>query len=431
MAVKPFFPALVLFHLSKPLDLTDLEERLAECRYQPCGAQDRSRLGFAPALGDKAKALVYQSQQHILLRLVREERKIPPSALNRQHGEIVREKEAEQGRPLNKKEKEQLKEELILQLLPRAFSQLSETRIWIDLAAQTIAVSTNSDNRAMDALAILRKAIGSAPAVPLAPRQRPEAQMAGWVTGTGRPELGFMVGDGIALRSDDSSQLRAHNCGDLDHYEPVTAALASGQHEAESIRLVWRQILAFTLTADLRIRQVKMGDEFGEQADREEDPLDAAAANMVLACGVMRDFIADLRALLDDESRPTLERFEITADQVRELLLRSAERRDSNHFTQADAMLALGVGPHGLQAALQAQAEQEGSSLDFASPPSGEDALLAEARAWVRSSGSASVSGLQRKFKIGYNRACRLMDALEADGTVTPRNAEGLREVAA
>ena len=54
-------------------------------------------------------------------------------------------------------------------------------------------------------------------------------------------------------------------------------------------------------------------------------------------------------------------------------------------------------------------------------------ALLAEA--FVRETQRASISALQRHFKIGYGPACRLMDRLVADGVVSPIDSEGRRQV--
>jgi S-DNA-T family DNA segregation ATPase FtsK/SpoIIIE len=49
-----------------------------------------------------------------------------------------------------------------------------------------------------------------------------------------------------------------------------------------------------------------------------------------------------------------------------------------------------------------------------------EDDLLPEAIALVRSLNKASTSLLQRRFRIGYTRAARLMDALEEQGIIGP-----------
>jgi S-DNA-T family DNA segregation ATPase FtsK/SpoIIIE len=58
---------------------------------------------------------------------------------------------------------------------------------------------------------------------------------------------------------------------------------------------------------------------------------------------------------------------------------------------------------------------------DEASNGNGEDDdLLPEAIALVRSLNKASTSLLQRRFRIGYTRAARLMDALEDAGIIGP-----------
>lgn len=43
----------------------------------------------------------------------------------------------------------------------------------------------------------------------------------------------------------------------------------------------------------------------------------------------------------------------------------------------------------------------------------------------------ASISAVQRKLKIGYNRAARMIESMEMAGVVTPMNSNGSREVIA
>ena len=59
----------------------------------------------------------------------------------------------------------------------------------------------------------------------------------------------------------------------------------------------------------------------------------------------------------------------------------------------------------------------------------GEDPLLWEAAEMVVSNSFASTSNLQRRFKIGYSRAGRIMDMLEEKGIVGPQNGSKPREV--
>ncbi len=59
------------------------------------------------------------------------------------------------------------------------------------------------------------------------------------------------------------------------------------------------------------------------------------------------------------------------------------------------------------------------------------DALFDEAVAFVTEGRRVSISSVQRKFKIGYNRAANLVEAMEASGVVSPAGHNGSREVLA
>ncbi len=58
-----------------------------------------------------------------------------------------------------------------------------------------------------------------------------------------------------------------------------------------------------------------------------------------------------------------------------------------------------------------------------------EDELFYEACEFIIEQGGASTSSLQRRFKIGYNRAARLMDMLEQNGYITGANGSKPRDV--
>lgn len=73
---------------------------------------------------------------------------------------------------------------------------------------------------------------------------------------------------------------------------------------------------------------------------------------------------------------------------------------------------------------LQAAAEEGGEEEDEE-----QDDLLAEAQAIVMESRRASISFLQRRLKIGYNRSARIMEQLERRGVVGPPDSRGERQV--
>ena len=60
-----------------------------------------------------------------------------------------------------------------------------------------------------------------------------------------------------------------------------------------------------------------------------------------------------------------------------------------------------------------------------------DDELLPEAASFVVATQQASVSAVQRRFRVGYSRAGRIIDALERKGVVGPYEGSKARSVVA
>ena len=66
---------------------------------------------------------------------------------------------------------------------------------------------------------------------------------------------------------------------------------------------------------------------------------------------------------------------------------------------------------------------------ELSSDSDNDDDLYNEAVEFVIETRRASISSIQRKFRIGYNRAARLIETMEENGIVSPMNSNGSREV--
>ncbi|WP_142415263.1 FtsK/SpoIIIE family DNA translocase [Hathewaya massiliensis] len=75
----------------------------------------------------------------------------------------------------------------------------------------------------------------------------------------------------------------------------------------------------------------------------------------------------------------------------------------------------------------QIHSAAEGNSIE--NPEEEVDELLNDAINFVVESGYASTSMLQRKFKIGYNRAARIIDSMEERNVISQKNGSKPREV--
>lgn len=81
------------------------------------------------------------------------------------------------------------------------------------------------------------------------------------------------------------------------------------------------------------------------------------------------------------------------------------------------------------EAMFSGKAEDGGDGLAEDAEYGDDDPLYDEARALVRDAGKASASYLQRRLRVGYARAARLLDLLEARGVIGPGDGAKPREV--
>ncbi len=80
----------------------------------------------------------------------------------------------------------------------------------------------------------------------------------------------------------------------------------------------------------------------------------------------------------------------------------------------------------GLDDQIAQMADEDANGNGFGGPPGDEyDPMYDEALQFVTSKGSASISLIQRRFRIGYNRAARIIEQMEREGVIGPADIAG------
>ena len=124
--------------------LAELEPRLEAARFVECGASQQESLGWVEPRGEKHGPLIESVAGQWILKLCMETKAVPGGAVKSQLEARLDKIEQETGRRPKGKHAKELKEEIVHELLPRAFPKRGTTPIWIALQENLVVVGAAS-----------------------------------------------------------------------------------------------------------------------------------------------------------------------------------------------------------------------------------------------------------------------------------------------
>jgi recombination associated protein RdgC len=267
-----WFRNLQLYRPGQTLDLSPeaLNERLQEQAFRGCSRMDMVASGWVPPLGRHSELLVHAADACMMLCLRKGEKIMPASVVNRLLDDRVAEIEAAEAREVYRRERRRLKDEIILDLLPRALTRHTDLFAYIDTRNGLVVVDTPTASKAEDLLSQLRNTLGTFRATPLEVNESARAVMTRWLNGAPLPP-GFELGDTCELKHPDPEGGQVTIKGQDLHAGEVRNHLKHGKY-AVRLALEWKERLSFMLQEDLSIRRLKFGDVIREpEGDTEAD----------------------------------------------------------------------------------------------------------------------------------------------------------------
>jgi recombination associated protein RdgC len=214
-----------------------------------------------------------------------EDKLLPGSVVNDELARRVQKIAEEEGRKVGGRERKRLKEDVLNELVPRAFIRSSRMRAYVDKKLGWLVLDTSSRKSAENALTQVREALGSFPAVPLAPEEGPRVLMTDWLANGNLP-AGLALGDEVELRDPASATGAIAKCRrqDLDS-EEVKEHLRNGK-QVFQLGLTFDERMSFVLGEDLIVRKLKfldvVTDELGDSHPDAAAEADATFALLTL-----------------------------------------------------------------------------------------------------------------------------------------------------
>jgi recombination associated protein RdgC len=288
-----WFKNLRAYRLTQPFDLSaeQLAEQLSAHAFEPCAKSQPLALGWVSPLGEQSEALVHAAGGRYLLRLKREEKLLPSTVVRELLEEKVAQIEMDQARKVYRKERLTLKDEIVQDCLPRAFSRSSAVHAYIDTRSNWIFVDATSATRAEELLNLLRECIGTFPVVLPQVNDAPSATMTNWLVHQNLPS-DFALGEECELREpgEEGGVVRCRGVDLLS--EEVETHLQAGKQVAR-LSLNWEERLSLVLAEDLCLRRLKFADELMKENDQIPEADQAARLDADFA--LMADALSGLQ----------------------------------------------------------------------------------------------------------------------------------------
>jgi len=273
-------------------DLGTLSAKLQEAEFAPPQGLDWFGEGFAPPKGFSPE-LVFPADFTWSVALKKSEKVLPAGVIREILDDKIAEIQEAEARTVGRKEKQELKEQITDDLLPRAFTRSSKTQAVCDTRSGFLLVNQASATRAENLLAKLREALGGLEAKLPNTKQSPSSLMTEWLL-AGACGGGFELDDMCELKgTGDAAPTVRVSKQDLTADE-VVQHVKTGKTVTQ-LGLVWRDQIAFVLTQDFTLKRIQYLDVLQEEAESHgDDAASLAFASQILMAEALSSLLQEL-----------------------------------------------------------------------------------------------------------------------------------------
>lgn len=248
------------------IDTETLSENLKEDKLKPCGPQDTNSNGWLTPF-KTGEMMCLQTGDAQLINMGTEEKVIPSSVVNQRLDKDIAKIQQETGNKVGRKQKGDMKQEILFDILPTALTKLKRTAAYIDNKLKLLIVDTPSTPQAENVVTQIRQSLGSFKAQAYGPSSSMATIMTKWIT-DGTPPEHFAFGSSIVLETLDEAKsiIRAKNVN--FNTDEIQRHIDNG-YLVTHIGLTYNDRIDFTLTHEFGIKSIKFTDIVQDELDHE------------------------------------------------------------------------------------------------------------------------------------------------------------------
>lgn len=297
-----WFRNLQIFRLTPAWEFSSeqLDAAVQRGAFIGCGATDRMAKGWLPPRGNEGELVFTVGQQQLMALGI--EQKLLPSSVTRQYAdEKLEQIEEAQGYKPGRKQVKEVREQVELELLPRAFVKRGLTHVWVDPINRWLLVDASSSARADEVIEHLKLSLGELPLTLLKTQIAPGTAMTQWLA-AGEAMGSFSIDRDCELQASAEERPAVRYVRHSLDSDEVRAHIANGK-TATRLAMTWNDRVSFVLTEQLQIKRLAFLDILKEDAERQADNADDLfAANFTLMAGELAQMLGHLVEALGGEA---------------------------------------------------------------------------------------------------------------------------------
>jgi recombination associated protein RdgC len=296
-----FFKNITLYQLTEDFRYSsdELQAQLAKDIFMPCPKSENFSLGWVSPFGLDSEVLVHALAGYYLIAFCKEEKILPGSVIKEELEKKLSLIEKAEDRLVYRKEKKELRDQIIINLRHQAFSRKKIILAYIDTHSNYLVIDSSSRNKAEELCSFLRKTLGSLKLALPQTKSKPENIMTSWLLG--KENLPSFVVQNNCEMLDPKQKTAMIKCKEHDlNTDEILSHLHTGK-QIVKLALKWQDKISFDLSEDLAIRRIKFLELIQEQRkdtkhQSDKEQLDTEFAIMT---GEFSQFLQDLWPLFD------------------------------------------------------------------------------------------------------------------------------------
>ena len=295
----------MLFRLEAewPQSLTDLQDALAQEEFSPCGATQQKATGWKPPRGQEHGEFVESVAGQWIAKFVIETKAVPADAVRRRVDELAAQIEASSGRVPGKREKKDLRDDALQELLPHAFPKQASNWVWFDPETRILALDAGSPARADEITSSLTRVAGKGFGIRLIQtHSTPQSVMTHWLSGEDAEAMPaeFALGRECELKGTGEQPATVKFKNHDLWTDEVRQHLADGKLPV-SLAINWEDRVRLTLTEGGLLKKIGFDDSVFAASGDDDDRFDT---DVTIKTAELQNLIEQLLTALGGEQLP-------------------------------------------------------------------------------------------------------------------------------